>query len=461
MYTDRLVFKVRISKDKMAVFLDAVLPKGDPTPMAEAIHEELLVLGIPEPPSVDLIKAMLYRAAERSAQAKRLVIMKGTPSEPPVDGRIEWAGDFFNTGFVVDPITGTINYRQRAAQVSVAEGQLLAKVIPPKDGRDGVNVLGRVIPAAKPQKRRIRVGNNVRFDREEGAFYATASGRIRWVNNLLFVDPVYDVSGSVGLETGNICHPGALTVEEDVLDDAWVETGGDIEVKGVVGGADVRTSGNLTVRGGIIRSLGHKIEVKGSVHAKFIIDAHVEAGGDVVVEREIVNSCVSAGGRVLMPKGRIVGGRIFAARGVDAGQVGSPASVPTEIFLAGAEAIRTKQKEMQDASDALDEVFHRLHDLSLPPVTQVTRLPEDQVLLVRRLLEEASDLEAFIHERARELEALRSPLKEKKPPVLEVKKTLYTSCTVYMDLAEFVSREVYTGPHRIHCQDGEILIEQG
>ncbi len=453
------VFHLRVTKDRMAVLIDCHVPSEDLTPLAEAISNELLAVGVPQPPDLKEIKSKLRRASYKSPHLQDLVLLEGRAPMPPVDSRIEWAGDFFSTGFVVDEVTGAIDYRRRRAQVSVAENQLLARVIPPKDGQDGYNVLGKELLAVKPQKRRIRVGSNVRFNKEEGSFYATANGRIRWINYLLFVDPVYTVPGSVGLETGHISHPGALAVEEDVLEGAKIETQGDIEVKGVIEAAEVRTSGNLMVSAGIIRSEGCRITVAGSIHAKFIIDGDVEAGGDIVVEKEILNSRVQAGGAIIMPKGRIVGGEISAFRGVMAGQIGSNALIPTKVFIADAEKIIAKNEEIKEAAKAFEDELMKIQELSVPLLPGMRALLEKRQRSLQRLLDGATEMEGRLLKLAEELKELRAWTKDGAQPSIEVKKTLHPSSMLYIDLGCTTINDMRNGPLRVVCRDGLLHIE--
>lgn len=344
-------YRLQVTEDKMAVLLDGELPVELLDLTAQAIHDELVDMGIHEPPSAEVLERRLKIATKESPELQGWVILKGKPSVPPVDGKIEWAGDFFNPGFVVDEDTGAIDFRQRAAQVSVEEGQLLARIYKSHEGEEGRDVFGNAITVRKAKQLRLRLGSNVRRDDEEGAIYSEKNGRIRWNNNLVYVDEVLTVTGSVGLETGHISHPGALVVQEDVLEGAEVRTNGDIEVRGVVEAALIRTKGNLTVRGGITRARNPGIEVAGHVHAKFILDSNIRAGGDIVVEKEIVNSTAEAGGKITMPRGRVVGGEVKSFGNITVGQAGSEGSVPTTLLAGNAEKILARQIEI----DALRE----------------------------------------------------------------------------------------------------------
>ena len=146
------IFHLRLAKDKMSIHLDCRVHEDNLDLLVEEVQKELIGLGVQEPPDLNELKETLKRTAAEGddPNLKDFVLIQGYPPTPPVDSKIEWAGDFFNTGFVVNPVTGAIDYRRRAAQLSVAEGQMLAQVIPPKEGTPGRNALGKETRAPIP-----------------------------------------------------------------------------------------------------------------------------------------------------------------------------------------------------------------------------------------------------------------------------------------------------------------------
>ncbi|MCH7865430.1 MAG: DUF342 domain-containing protein, partial [Proteobacteria bacterium] len=213
-----------------------------------------------------------------------------------------------------------IRFRSRLGDgASVEEGQHLATVSPPISGKEGKDVFGNRVKVRRAQKARIRTGKNVRKE-GEWDYYADCAGRIRWEGHALHVDNVYTIPGDVDLKTGDVTHPGAVIVQKDVGEGAEIVADGDVEVYGIVEKATIKCGGSLTVRGGIVGGENCTIKVGGSLQALYIMDAHVEAVGDVEVEKEILQSVLTTDGNVLIPRGRIVGGRIAARSEVLVGQ---------------------------------------------------------------------------------------------------------------------------------------------
>jgi hypothetical protein len=448
---------LRLTEDNMAVLLSCDIDPENLESLASAIYSELVELEVENPPSIDDLVSWLGKSAEKDTHIVDAVLIEGTPVTPSEDGQIVWAGDFFNTGFVVDRKTGAIDYRRRAGQCSVEEGQHLAKLIPVKEGEDGRDVLGNTVPARKPRHSRIRVGTNVRWDKQENALYAQTSGRIRWVNYLLYVDPVYTVSGSVGLQTGHIDHPGALLIEEDIEEGAEVKAKGDIEVHGVVEGNLVETTGNLIVHAGITRAKDQHIRAKGSVHAKFIIGGDVEADGDIVIEREITDAQVKTKGIVNMPRGRVAGGTVSAFGGMIIGQAGSRAGVPTTLIVGEAGKIYEKQQEINRLEEEINQKrkeFEEAVEKFLPDRESAKAVDGPHKQLVLKISKMVNRLKV-LHHQLTELRGIE--VQSGKGPFIEVKSMLHPETTLWIDAHQITLHEVRKGPVRITCSGDEIL----
>jgi uncharacterized protein (DUF342 family) len=338
-----------------------------------------------------------------------VAVALGTPPTPTVHGRVEWGGDFFSTGFAVDPETGRLDYRQRAGNPIVSANQLLAVIHPPVPGVAGMDVYGRPVNPETPRVVTLRAGKNT-HDAGGGQFYAECQGRVRHKGGEIMVDDVLDIPGSVGLETGNINHPGTVSIHGDIEEGAEVVAEGDIEVHGIIEGATVRCGGDLLVHGGIVGAQGCHVQAGGDVHARFILHAAVQADGHVEVEREISQADIQARGAVLVPHGRIAGGTVTAGRGIAVGQAGTEASVPT-LLVAGedeelAHELSELQHHIQEHQHALEKIHrvteaaHRAMDHLGPKQREaLVALEANEENLAKTTAEEVAQLHALQHRR--------------------------------------------------------------
>jgi uncharacterized protein len=216
-------YNLQVSEDGTAVFLDCDLSTVEFDTLVGSISKELEELGVKDTPEQKQLKDQLRQIGPVIPNLVDFVLIKVELPVPPTHGRVEWDGDFFNTGFVANKETGKVDYRENASNESVKKGALLGHQIPVKEGRDGLNVIGVAIPAEKPEQYYPKVGGNIRFDLNKNAYYAGISGRVRLVNDTLCVDEVYTVDEDVDITTGNILYTGAVVVKRDVLGGAKIE----------------------------------------------------------------------------------------------------------------------------------------------------------------------------------------------------------------------------------------------
>ena len=441
-------FRLHVSKDRMRVHFDCDTLGRDLEALAEAVLARLLLFGVRKPPAMDALRAWLREQSTASSQIVDAIIMEGVYPLPPVDGHIEWGGDFFNPGFLVDEATGRINFRKRAAERNVKSGQLLATIIEPVPGKNGFDVTGEVIRVRKPRTSRIRVGANVRADAATASYYATRDGRIRWDNESLSVDELYEVRGDVGLETGDISHEGAVIVHGDVLEGARLEAIGDVEILGTIDGGHVQTGGMLHVHGGITGRHGTRVVAAGGVRARYILDADVQSNGDIVVEKEVMHSHIATRGVFCVPQGRVVGGHAIALGGIDVGQAGSLASVPTELAagqdygIEGRIAILKNELQLREAN--VEKVRRTIGAVR----GKIAALPENSKVAIRELLARLPGMVAAVDSIREQLDAVRAQSRANARNIILIRRQLFPETRLVMRRETYHVREEFSGPVR-------------
>lgn len=454
--------RVSVSRDRMTVLLDAEPIPHDLDAFIPWVLAQLAQQQIRPDLRDDRIGERIRAAASEDAW-RGLVLAEGKRPGEPVDGYIEWAGDFFKSGFVLDEETGALNYRKPAAERNVQTDQLLATVHPPQPGEEGADVYGNPVSGKKGRAAYLRAGRNVR--QEENAYFAARDGRIQFDLKTVSVDEVLVIRGNVGLKSGDIDHLGTVLVEGDIGPNSVVRATGDVEVSGIVERADVEAGGNLVIRGGIMGSGKDKILVEGRIQARYIIDSRVEAGLDIVVEREIVQSFVRSMGSICVPRGRIVGGETVARAGFLVGQVGSEALVPT-VLIAGRDfrlddKLRVLHREINALFIQQSQLELKLKYLSTPrrlpmvrpgspgneDMAQLKQQLDDAVRRIQVLTAEAEDLklQSQCNTRAR----------------LEILKVVYPESYLRLAEEELHVREQFPGPVHAHLAGGKVHLRKG
>ncbi len=428
---------LRVTSDRMTALFEGIIPSDQYLPIAEVICNRLVEMEIHEPPPPDVVARILQKAYDNDPEGNEVLLVEGVEPVEGEDGHIEWAADFFNEGFSLDEKSDSLDYHEPAAQLSVLQGDQLAVMIPMKKGEDGFDVFGTRIPAVVTTDPRIRSGDNVEYDKETRCYSAKTDGRFKWANHVLSVDEIYYVRGDVGPETGNISHPGMVTVTGDVLEGFKLETSGDIAVNGIVEGAHIQTTGKLSVRGGIIGAENQRIVGGDDIHARFIVDADLVAEGDVSADSEIVQTAVHCRGSVQIPRGRIVGGTIMALGGIVAGAIGNSSGIPTTI-IAGSDyslegQILIKEMEISRMRKTIDSYLER------PP-------------------KETAKMEEALAAAQVEVEEIRKDSARRKHPEIDILKAIHPDTTLCIEDYTLSITEKIRGPVTVKIVEEEIQI---
>jgi len=449
---------VRVSEDGLRVLVDCSSPGDDYEGFFKRLEQEIEALGLRDRIDKVALDDWLARRAQEELPVRDGVLLEGRAPVPPVHGRIEWAGPFFDSGYIIDNETGAIDYRQHAAQLSVEAGQLLATVHPPRKGVDGENVFGKALRVPSPASARIHAGQNVSRSHGGREFHATMGGRIRWASRMLSVDQVYRIPGSIGLATGHVRHNGAVVIANDVEAGARVEADGDIEIKQVLEPADVVCGGSLTVRGGVTGSAGREVRVAGSVQARFLLEADVEAGADVIVEREIVRCVVKTAGAVVMPCGRIVGGRVTALDGIQAAQAGSAASVPTELYVGEDFRLGEHLAGINKNLAGFKEQLSKIEPVLAPVLHKMDSLPPDKAEAIKSLVAQTEKLKEAIKQSGRQAEAIQMESRPQGRPEVVIRDVIFPETVICIQQERLRIQEEVRGPVRAVYSDGQIRL---
>lgn len=446
--------KLRVSEDKMAVYLSSSLPSERYGEIEATLAPELKRIGVLEESAQKEAVNTLREAITSGTALTDYVILSGTPSVPAEDGKVVWAGDFFKKGFSVDPETGTVDYRERVAEDTVQKGDRLADLHPPKPGSDGMTVLGKRVGAGKGQPAKIKPGTGVRVNGE--TYFADTAGRIRFIGGVLCVDAVFTVDGSVGLESGHIQHPGALVVKQNIEAESRVETSGSIEVAGYVEDAEITTGGDLIVNGGIFGEPGRKIKAEGDVHAKFLKNAHIEAGGDVVALNGIEQCTIMARGAVLVPEGRIVGGQVIALMGIDAGDIGSEAGVATQVTTGQDFDLSRRLDALRAESKQLETNLQKVQAALAPHRGREKTLESEAKKKYVLLKQQTNQMRYRISEIEKDLKTMPDESKERAKQEIMVRKHLYPGTTATIGVVSKKVNESFGGPLSIVIRRGDV-----
>ena len=182
-----------------------------------------------------------------------------------------------------------------------------------------MDIFGEMITVASPEDILFVAGNNTRLSEDALEIVATAEGRPHLdAMGTVSVYPEMRINGDVDYETGNINFNGNLVVSGTIREGFSVRCA-NLTVD-QIHGAEVNITGNLNVSSGIIDA--DVINVQGNVQAKYINNSKIKVFRDVIVQREILDSRIFAGGACINENGVIISSFINAKGGIRSGTVG-------------------------------------------------------------------------------------------------------------------------------------------
>ncbi len=323
---------LRVSTDNLAAYLRVRTSGPQQAVTAEEVVGFLKENGIVHGVCSDSIRDF----CEHRKFFLELTCALGEAPEDEEDGRLEYR---FKTGKNMIPAVrkdGTVDYKDLGLVQNVSKGEVLCRIVPPAPGRDGVDVYGRRVPFRKGRMPVFPSGRNTVVSKDGLELTAAVDGCIEYRDKgqILNVSESFILRGSVDASSGNIDFIGAVTILGDVLNGFSVRAGGDLIIRGMAEGAQLKSGGNLVLSNGMKGMGDGRIEAAGDVSAKYIENASVSCGGTVRAD-VLLNSIVSAGDSVSLhgPNALLVGGTCTAGRRVLARTIGSESGTRTEVCI--------------------------------------------------------------------------------------------------------------------------------
>lgn len=325
------VILVEISSDEMEAYAFAFPPLDNGTPLVpDIIFEAIKAAGV----NNGLDEGAIAELLSLKSPENSVVVARGQPPSEGYDAKIEYCFPITdNQHRPVELEDGRVDFYNLNLIHNVQAGQVLARKTPAVAGKSGLTVMGKPVRPRPTKDLPLLPGTNTKLAEDGLTLLATSSGYVTLERGRVHVKPLYVVAEGVDFSTGNIDFVGSVLVHGSINAGFVVHSGRDVEIKQMVEGGSIRAEGNVYVREGI-RGLGKgEIVASGSVYAKFLENATIKAGQDVIVRDSIMHSNISSGGKVILTEnlGHLVGGVCCACKGIEAKVIGSNLAVNTEL----------------------------------------------------------------------------------------------------------------------------------
>ncbi len=256
---------------------------------------------------------------------------------------------------------GRVDFKNLGLIEMVRKGDVLAEKKPPTSGTEGTTVTGKTIKGKDGKDAKFKIGKNVHVSDNGLQVIADSEGKIDFSGEKISIINLLELRTDVGVETGNIKFQGQVVVGGNVTSGYEVDCDGDLIINGVVEGAKIKVTGDLTISRGIQGHEVAEIFCGGQLTVNFINSANVVVKGDIETGT-IMNANVKCDGQVVVKgkKGVIVGGEVVSKKGVEAVTVGSELGIMTVVKLGVdveiIEELKTLSMEVKDLIDMHDKL---------------------------------------------------------------------------------------------------------
>jgi uncharacterized protein (DUF342 family) len=311
---------------------------------------------------------------------------------------------------------GRVNFKELGLIQNVVAGQPLARKMPPENGEVGRTVTGKVIPARNGKDMPPPLGRNVHLADDGITIIADMNGQVTYIGGKINVEEMLTVQGDVSLKTGNVMFLGNVIVTGNVEDGFSVKASGNIEVRGNVGKCEVVAEGDIVIHQGINAKSGGLVQAGKNVWAKFVENAFVEAGENIVVSDGMVNTTAVAAKKIICQGKRasIVGGRYRACEEINVKNLGSPVGGAETVLEVGydpkskekLDQLGTQIQKLKKQAESLDKDIATLNAAK----KQKGSLPEDKEAVLQDFLGQRGELLGEISDLTKEAESIQAYL---------------------------------------------------
>ncbi|MEW6752244.1 MAG: FapA family protein [Candidatus Latescibacterota bacterium] len=450
-----------------ACWVDLERLEESAAPAPEQVAAALQEAGITQGVEKAQVEQLCQGLASQRASLGLVPVARGRPPQAPGPGEPVYQLELGSRPGTFRP-DGSVDFRQRNAFPAVRPDMLLAELHLPQPGQAGLTVTGAEIPVEAPAEVHLAAGENVRLEEADGVerLYATADGGATLTRETrrtsggapctcftIVVREVAEVDGDVGYGTGNLDCRGNVAISGSVGSGFEVHATGGVTVRGSVeAGARVQAGGDITVGQGVV-GRETRVTAGGSITAKYVHDAQLEAGTEVLVGSYIHGARVRAGTRVAVEGlggsgGGIVGGFTWAGQEIATRNLGSAHSTSTRLLVGVSPEERARQETLTQTIRQAEAMLRQLLEaLGLPDLTtvQVRRLVARQPGRRKLILQASAKGQQLLklrEESAREQEALSQAIAQAAAEArVEVREEAHRRASIRVGQAELSLEE--------------------
>jgi|GEM_PF-881579 len=440
---------VKISPDEMTATMMLFAPVADgkqisPDAVLDLLRNKWHIsYGLDEAAVISLVSAEEYD--------KPLVFAKGREPVKGDDGKLNILFKIEHNHAPQITEDGSADYKNLDIFESTTENDILAEIIPPEEGIDGLTVTGKPVPAPKGKPAKLPKGKNTKISEDGSKLFATKSGRVDYTAGLIEVSDVLRIAGDVDMGTGNIDFSGDVEIKGNVISGLTVNATGSIEILGAVEASSIIAGKNIVLKNGIQGMDKGMLQAGGNITVRFIEKSIANAKGNIYSDY-IAHSTVNAIGSVIMSGkfGKIVGSVVRSGKEVVARYIGANSVIEIGV----SPEMRGKLVDLEKNYDEDRVQIDKIDSITGAMPTDTIGLETNT--LYQKLIKAKEQLEQDYIQCAEEITMLRTVLAKKSGGKIHVTSSICQDVRLIIDSLQYIvesSMEYVTFKYK----DGDIV----
>lgn len=372
------------------------------------------------------------------------------------NGRVEYFYERDKVAAPAEDENGVVDYKDLGIITNIYAGTRIARIFPPTEGEEGIDVLGNPVPQKRGLEAKVVIGKGTQLMDGGREIVASVDGDLRFKGGGFLVEEELVIKEDVDAGTGNIDFIGNITVKGNVLEGYRVTSKKNITIYGAATEAELDANGDITVRMGCVNS---HISCRGSAKFGFCEKSTVKCGGNVESGSFIGCKVYAGGGIIATGKGIIAGGKYTAIEKMEASVIGAESYTKTYITL-GNNAVLSEERERhierisdyEFKTEQIEKLLNTLNELQkkqkLPPEREKMRLEAVKVKFQMR-----REIQGLM----KRIEQIDEELKLRQQLSVYCKKQFYPGTTIRINDLVLEVNDVYNHS-RAYIEGDEIVI---
>jgi uncharacterized protein (DUF342 family) len=444
--------QVNLTRDRMEASLQIVLPPKCSALELDAVLEKIRTCGI--------VFGIDHEAIKKAYDSPGITVVCARGQQPihGTNAQIKYHVTIAGKSRPQEMEDGSVDFKNLNLFTTVQEGDVLAEKIPATPGTPGMDVLGITVIAKPGKDMVLPVGKNVMVI-DTNTIVADIAGQFLIINNKINVMPIIEIKEDVDVSTGNIDFIGNVTIRGSVQPGFSVKAEGNVEIFGSVSGGIVEGK-NVIIKMGIQGMHRGYVKAKENVVAKFIENATVHAGIDILVSDVVLHSRITAGKKVQVEgrRGLIAGGTVMAGEEIRAKVVGTQMSTSTELEVGVNPILREEYQHIRRETKKVEINLEQAQKaLSILRSMDQHTMPPDKREMLLKLTKAQFHLVGQVETMRTRMAVIESEFEEMRAGRIKASDVIYPGVKVVVgtlvkpirDTLKFVS---------LYAEDGEIKV---